>query len=58
MGGNVRAMSIAGMSRPALRSSGSTNYGPGWEEPLLRAYGVEPDPVRTHYYRLMWTLGP
>ncbi|MEV5414496.1 aminoglycoside 3'-phosphotransferase [Thermopolyspora sp. NPDC052614] len=34
------------------------NYGPGWEEPLLRAYGVEPDPVRTRYYRLLWALGP
>jgi aminoglycoside phosphotransferase len=29
------------------------NYGPGWEEPLLAAYGVEADPVRTRYYRLL-----
>jgi kanamycin kinase len=34
------------------------NYGPGWEEQLLRAYGVAPDPVRTAYYRLLWDLGP
>ncbi|GAA5165127.1 MULTISPECIES: aminoglycoside 3'-phosphotransferase [Amycolatopsis] len=32
------------------------NYGPGWEEPLLRAYGVEPDPDRTSYYRLLWEV--
>jgi kanamycin kinase len=32
------------------------NYGPGWEEPLLEAYGVEADPERTTYYRLMWDL--
>jgi aminoglycoside phosphotransferase len=34
------------------------NYGPGWETPLLEAYGVEPDPERTAYYRLLWELGP
>lgn len=34
------------------------NYGPGWEMPLLRAYGVEPDPRRIAYYRLLWDLGP
>ncbi len=34
------------------------NYGPGWEEQLLQAYGVAPDPVRTRYYRLLWALGP
>jgi aminoglycoside phosphotransferase len=32
------------------------NYGPGWEEPLLDAYGVAPDPARTAYYRLLWEL--
>ncbi|MER5652549.1 aminoglycoside 3'-phosphotransferase [Streptomyces sp. NPDC002131] len=32
------------------------NYGPGWEEPLLEAYGVEPDRERIHYYRLLWDL--
>jgi aminoglycoside phosphotransferase len=34
------------------------NYGPGWEELLLSAYGVPPDPDRTRYYRLLWDLGP
>ncbi|MET3807649.1 kanamycin kinase [Nakamurella sp. UYEF19] len=34
------------------------NYGPGWERPLLEAYGIEPDPERTAYYRLLWDLGP
>jgi kanamycin kinase len=32
------------------------NYGPGWEEPLLEAYGVEPDRERIIYYRLLWEL--
>lgn len=32
------------------------NYGPGWDKPLLDAYGVRPDPDRTRYYRLMWDL--
>lgn len=34
------------------------NYGPGWEVPLLDAYGIAPDPGRTRYYRLLWDLGP
>jgi aminoglycoside phosphotransferase len=34
------------------------NYGPGWEDLLLRAYGIRPDPDRTSYYRLLWELGP
>lgn len=34
------------------------NYGPGWEETLLAAYGVAADPVRTAYYRLVWDLAP
>jgi aminoglycoside phosphotransferase len=33
------------------------NYGPGWEELLLDAYGIEPDAERTRYYRLLWELG-
>ncbi|MFI9783542.1 aminoglycoside 3'-phosphotransferase [Kitasatospora sp. NPDC051984] len=32
------------------------NYGPGWERPLLEAYGVEPDEQRLAYYRLLWDL--
>jgi kanamycin kinase len=34
------------------------NYGAGWEDRLLGAYGVSPDPERTAYYRLLWDLGP
>ena len=30
------------------------NYGPGWENALLEAYGIEPDPARTAYYRRLW----
>ncbi|OKI99994.1 aminoglycoside 3'-phosphotransferase [Kitasatospora sp. CB01950] len=32
------------------------NYGPGWERPLLEAYGVRPDDERLTYYRLLWDL--
>lgn len=32
------------------------NYGPGHDAELLGAYGVEPDPERTAYYRLLWDL--
>lgn len=38
--------------------STSWNYGPGWERPLLEAYGVDPDPERMGYYRLLWDAGP
>ena len=34
------------------------NYGPGWSRPLLKAYGVKPDPRRLAYYRLLWDLAP
>jgi aminoglycoside phosphotransferase len=34
------------------------NYGPQWESLLLSAYGIDPDPDRTRYYRLLWDLGP
>jgi kanamycin kinase len=30
------------------------NYGPGWEDHLLAAYGIERDEVRTAYYRELW----
>ncbi|HEY7106855.1 MAG TPA: aminoglycoside 3'-phosphotransferase [Acidimicrobiia bacterium] len=30
------------------------NYGPGWEDTLLDAYGVAPDPERTRFYRRLW----
>ena len=32
------------------------NYGPNWTEPLLAAYGVEPDWERIAYYRRLWNL--
>jgi aminoglycoside phosphotransferase len=32
------------------------NYGPGWEGLLLDAYGIQPDPERARYYRLLWDL--
>jgi kanamycin kinase len=34
------------------------NYGPGWSDRLLAAYGIAADPVRTEFYRLLWDLGP
>lgn len=34
------------------------NYGPGWELPLLDAYGIAPDDDRTRYYRLLWDVCP
>jgi len=33
------------------------NYGPGWDQVLLDAYGIKPDAERTRYYRLLWELG-
>ena len=33
------------------------NYGDRWQEPLLDAYGIAPDPERTEYYRLLWEVG-
>ena len=33
------------------------NYGPGFEQPLLEGYGIDPDPVRTEYYRRLWDAG-
>src|ERR1700722_1284774 len=32
------------------------NYGPGWDQLLLDAYEIAPDPERTRYYRLLWDL--
>lgn len=33
------------------------NYGPGWEDTLIEAYGVEPDRERLAYYRSLWNAG-
>ncbi|WP_300266200.1 aminoglycoside 3'-phosphotransferase [Microbacterium sp.] len=30
------------------------NYGPGWEDVLIHAYGLEPDRERMAYYRDLW----
>jgi kanamycin kinase len=30
------------------------NYGPGWEDALLDAYRIAPDPGRTTFYRALW----
>lgn len=30
------------------------NYGPGWDDALIEAYGVDPDPDRLSYYRELW----
>ena len=30
------------------------NFGPGWEDTLIEAYGVEPDRSRLEYYRQLW----
>ncbi|WP_431941425.1 aminoglycoside 3'-phosphotransferase [Nocardia grenadensis] len=32
------------------------NYGPGYDGILYEAYGVEPDPERIDYYRLLWDM--
>jgi kanamycin kinase len=34
------------------------NYGEGWEDALLEAYGVDADVERTTYYRALWDLIP
>jgi kanamycin kinase len=33
-----------------------SNIGPGWEETFLEAYGIEPDPARIRYYRLLYDM--
>lgn len=33
------------------------NYGPGHEAAFFDGYGIEPDPTRIDYYRLLWELG-
>lgn len=37
--------------------SAEWNYGPGWSDLLVRAYGTDPDPERAAFYRLLWDLG-
>ncbi|GAB2944584.1 hypothetical protein GCM10027203_54640 [Nonomuraea fastidiosa] len=31
-------------------------FGPGHDGGLYEGYGIEPDPVRLAYYRLLWDL--
>lgn len=39
----------------AVASMSTTwNFGPGWEDTLIEAYGVEPDHERLAYYRRLW----
>jgi len=39
----------------AVASMSTTwNYGPGWEDALVTAYGIEPDRERLAYYRDLW----
>ncbi|HPT95424.1 MAG TPA: aminoglycoside 3'-phosphotransferase [Microbacteriaceae bacterium] len=38
----------------AASMSTEWNYGPGWEDALIAAYGVEPDRERLAYYRELW----
>ncbi len=33
------------------------NYGEGWEMNVYDAYGIEPDPEKIRFYRLLWELG-
>ena len=57
---DLGALSVADRWADLAVATWSTtwNYGPGWEMPLLRAYGVPADPDRTRHYRLLWDLGP
>jgi kanamycin kinase len=32
------------------------NYGPGWEQNVYDAYGVDPDHSKIRYYRLLWEM--
>jgi aminoglycoside phosphotransferase len=55
---DLGALGLAGRWADLAVATWSTtwNYGPGWETPLLQAYGVAPDPDRTRYYRLLYDL--
>lgn len=36
--------------------SAEWNYGPGWDDLMLDAYGIDADPERIAYYRLLWEV--
>jgi len=57
---DLAAMGVADRWADLAVATWSTtwNYGPGWEDCLLSAYGIAADADRTRYYRLLWDLGP
>jgi kanamycin kinase len=57
---DVGAMGVADRWADLAVATMSTgwNYGPGWEDALLDAYGIGPDPERTAFYRMLWDLDP
>jgi hypothetical protein len=50
------ASPIRGPTSPSPPGAPEWNYGAGWEQQFLEAYGVYPDPERIAYYRLLWDL--
>lgn len=52
LGTLVRADRWADIAVAAM--STEWNYGPGWEDALIEAYGVPPDQQRLAYYRELW----
>lgn len=56
---DVAALGVADRWADIAVASMSTewNYGPGWEDALIAAYGVEPDRERLAYYRDLWNAG-
>jgi kanamycin kinase len=58
--GDLGSLGVADRWADLAAATWSTNwnYGPGWEGPLLDAYGVDPDPERLAYYRLLWDACP
>lgn len=53
---DLAALGIADRWADIAVASMSTewNYGPGWADALIEAYGVEPDRERLAYYRELW----
>lgn len=53
---DLAALGVANRWADIAVASMSTewNYGPGYEELLIEAYGVAPDPERLAYYRDLW----
>jgi kanamycin kinase len=45
---------IAGPISRSRRGARAGNYGSGWEDGVLEAYGIARDEERTRYYRLLW----